>query len=55
MDEGKDHATYLIISSGVLLKNEKLVATSWIESISEDQINLLVDSEMIKGLPEYAQ
>jgi maltose alpha-D-glucosyltransferase/alpha-amylase len=53
MDEDTVRATHLVISSGMFLTTEKLIPTSWIETITEDEIFLAVDSEVLKGLPEF--
>lgn len=48
-----DRATHVIIAEGIILKEKKLVPTSWITSVLEDQILLAVPSEVVKSLPEY--
>jgi uncharacterized protein YrrD len=45
--------THLVVSRGLLLKTQKLVPTTWISEVLEDEIHLAVGSESLKQLPEY--
>ena len=48
-----DHATHLLISHGLLVKEKKLIPTTWISSITEDEVTLGVNSGMLERLPAY--
>lgn len=48
-----DRATHLLISRGLLLKETKLIPTTWISTVMEDQIHLLVGSALLQDLPAY--
>ena len=50
----QERATHLLISQGLLLKENKLVPTTWINQVTEDQVYLSVSSDFIDRLPEYA-
>lgn len=52
-DPEEDRATHLVISQGLLLKERKLVPTSWISMVMSDEIHLAVGSDLIEGLQEY--
>jgi sporulation protein YlmC with PRC-barrel domain len=52
-DPEEDRATHLVISQGLLLKERKLVPTSWISMVMSDEIHLAVGSHLIEGLQEY--
>jgi uncharacterized protein YrrD len=53
MDEKSERATHLVISSGVLLKEKKLVPTHWLSDVSEDEVHLSVESGFLERLPEF--
>ncbi|MFN2284994.1 MAG: PRC-barrel domain-containing protein [Anaerolineae bacterium] len=50
----RERATHLLISKGLFLKEKKVVPTSWIKQVTEDQVYLTVSSDFIDRLPEYA-
>jgi uncharacterized protein YrrD len=50
-----DRVTHLLISQGLLLKERKLVPTTWIATVSENQVRLGVESSMIEDLPAYEE
>lgn len=52
-DAKTDRATHLLISRGFLLKETKLIPTTWISTVMEDQIHLLVGSVLLQDLPVY--
>lgn len=52
-DPQVDRATHLLISKGLILKEKKLIPTSWITSIREDEVHLAVDADVVENLPEY--
>jgi len=52
-DPEKDRATHLLISQGLLLKEHKLVPTTWVSTVLGDEVHLSVGSDLLEGLPEY--
>jgi len=52
-DPDEDRATHLVISQGLLLKERKLVPTSWVSAVMSDEVHLAVGSRLIEGLQEY--
>jgi uncharacterized protein YrrD len=48
-----NRATHFLITQGLLLKERKLVPTSWIKSVEEDKVQLTVSEQMLKRLPAY--
>jgi sporulation protein YlmC with PRC-barrel domain len=52
-DVETDRATHLLISKGLFLKETKLVPTTWISTVLEDEVHLVVGSELLAGLPAY--
>lgn len=48
-----DHATHLLISKGLLFKEHKLIPTFWIKDVAEEEVHLIVNSELLETLPEY--
>lgn len=49
----QDRATHLLISSGLLLKEKKLVPTTWISRVTQEEIELAVGSPLLEQLPAY--
>lgn len=52
-DPEADRATHIVISQGLLLKNRKLVPTTWISSLSGDEVHLAVGASLLESLREY--
>ncbi len=52
-DPEADRATHLVISEGLLLKERKLVPTTWISQVEENQVHLAVESSFLDGLRDY--
>ena len=52
-DPVADRATHLLIAEGLFLKEKKLIPASWMTTVSEDEVHLLVDSDFVERLPEY--
>jgi sporulation protein YlmC with PRC-barrel domain len=46
--------THLLLSQGVFSKEEKLIPTAWLDGIFENVVRLVVDAELIEGLPPYS-
>jgi hypothetical protein len=49
----EDRATHLVISEGLLFKEKKLIPTSWVSTVQEDEVRLYVGSGLLEKLPEY--
>lgn len=52
-DSVTDRVTHLLISRGLILKEEKVIPASWIQDIAEDRVKLSVSAEMMENLPAY--
>ena len=52
-DVETDRATHLLISKGLLLKETKLIPTTWISTVLEDEVHLVVSSSLLSDLPAY--
>jgi uncharacterized protein YrrD len=48
-----DQATHLLISQGLLFKENKLIPTTWVSSITEDEVTLSINARMLERLPAY--
>src|SRR5215207_9391262 len=48
-----EHVTHLVISSGVLMKERKIIPSHWLRTVNEDEVHLSVDSRLLERLPEY--
>ena len=44
-----------LISAGLIFKDHKLVPTTWIHDIQEDEVHLNVSAATLKNLPEYQE
>jgi uncharacterized protein YrrD len=45
--------THILISQGLINKEEKLIPASWIMHIKEDQVDLAVGSQILANIPAY--
>jgi len=54
-DPRSDRATHLMISKGLLLKARKLIPTTWIKDVAEEEVRLAVGSATLEELGEYAE
>ena len=52
-DPRTDRITHLLISKGMLLKENKLVPVSWVDQYNEQSVHLLVGNKILENLPEY--
>jgi uncharacterized protein YrrD len=52
-DPLEDRATHLLLSRGLLLKEEKLIPTKWITNVLERAVHLSVESSLVDSLPDY--
>lgn len=48
-----DRATHLLISQGLLFKERKVIPTTWISTITEDEVDLNVRASLLERLPDY--
>jgi sporulation protein YlmC with PRC-barrel domain len=54
-DTKTDQATHIVISSGFLLKENKLVPAHWIKDVTEDEVKLSIESGLLDRLVEYEE
>lgn len=47
------HATHIVIGSGLITKDFKLVPTHWIRDVSDDKVYLTIHSDFFQRLPEH--
>jgi uncharacterized protein YrrD len=52
IDPGSNKATHLVISQG-FFQDRKLVPANWIRSVTEDEVRLLMSSDVMGRLPSY--
>lgn len=52
-DPETDRATHFIISKGLLVEHEKLIPVNWIKEYGQDKLELYVDQNTIKNLPDH--
>lgn len=52
-DPKEDRVTHLVISSGLLLKERKIIPAHWLSSVNDDEVHLSVESRLLDRLPEY--
>ena len=53
IDPGSNRATHLVISQGTFFKDRKLVPANWIRSVTEDEVQLYMSSQVLERLPAY--
>jgi uncharacterized protein YrrD len=53
LDAQGEQAMQIVISQGLLFKEQKMVPAAWIDTVSEDEIHLAVDARVLERLPEY--
>jgi uncharacterized protein YrrD len=54
-DPQENRATHFVISSGLLLKEKKLVPTQWVSTMLDEEVYLSVSADVIKDLPDYRE
>jgi len=52
-DPKDERVTHLVISSGLLMKERKIIPSHWLGTVAEDEVHLAVDSRLLERLPEY--
>lgn len=53
VDTNSNKATHFVISQGLLFKDRKLIPVSWIDSVTEDEVRLIVSARVLEQLPSY--
>ena len=52
-DPRSGQATHLVISMGLVVKQKKLIPTTWVRSLGANEVRLVVDSRLLEELREY--
>jgi uncharacterized protein YrrD len=52
-DTRTNRATHLVISSGLLSREKKLIPAHWLGDVSDDEVHLSVESTFLDRLPEF--
>lgn len=55
LDPDSNQVTHFVISQGLFFKERKLVPASWIQSVDEDKVYLVVPSRLLERLPAYQE
>lgn len=55
VDPQSNQVTHFLISQGLLFKDRKLVPMHWVKSVTEDNVNLAVSSQVLERLPSYQE
>lgn len=50
---GEERITHIVVSSGFLTKEYKLVPTLWIKNVTDEKVYLSIDSDFFEQLPEH--
>ncbi len=53
VDNENGRLTHFVISKGVLFTDEKLIPATWIDTISDEQVELVVSEDFLESLPEF--
>ena len=51
--QADNHVTHLVVGKGFLLKEHKMVPSTWITEADENRVHLSVDSKVFERLPDY--
>lgn len=54
-DADTEHVTHFLVEQGVFFKEEKLIPTSWVAHVRDDEIVLAVDASSLEKLKQLAQ
>jgi uncharacterized protein YrrD len=52
-DPKDDRVTHVVIASGLLTKERKIIPVHWLNTVLDDEVRLSVDSRLLERLPEY--
>jgi sporulation protein YlmC with PRC-barrel domain len=55
LEGDSNKVTHFVISQGVLFKDRKLVPAHWVKSVEEDEVHLVVSSQLLERLPSYQE
>jgi uncharacterized protein YrrD len=55
VDARNNHATYVVVSHGLLFKDRKLVPTTWIKSVTDDEVQLSVKAHILDTLAAFEE
>ena len=55
LDEQNQQATHLLVSKGWLFKEKRVVPINWLNNVSDDQVELKVNADFVRRLPEYRE
>lgn len=50
----ENQVTHLLIAKGLFHKNTKLIPSRWVRDVFEDEVHLVVDSDVVEQLPVYS-
>ena len=53
LDPKEERATHIVVGSGLLTKEYRLVPTFWIKDATDEKVYLTIDSKFFEKLPEY--
>ena len=53
INTNSNRATHFVISQGMFFKERKLVPTNWVRSVTEDEVQLYMSSDLLERLPAY--
>jgi uncharacterized protein YrrD len=54
-DPNSPQATHFVISKGLLLKERKLIPTTWVTDLAEDEVQLAVTGSLLERLRPYEE
>jgi len=55
LEADSNKVTHFLISQGVLFKDRKLVPADWVKSVEEDNVQLVVSSQLLERLPAFQE
>jgi uncharacterized protein YrrD len=53
VDSDSSRVTHFVIGQGVLFRDHKLIPMDWVDSITKQEVSLLVGSKVLERLPKY--
>ena len=48
-----NHVTHVVLTSGMLARERKLIPVNWLGAVTDDEVKLSVDAAVLERLPEY--
>jgi sporulation protein YlmC with PRC-barrel domain len=55
LEGDSNRVTHFVVSQGVLFKDRKLVPAHWVKSVEENNVHLIVSSQVLERLPSYEE